>query len=313
MELPSDDALRFLVSRYAHLLAEHGEVFEGVELVTPTGEHFPDAFAKDPESVGHLLRRMMSYAPLDEDLVVHLAFVEPEAEAEGKSCSSGACGTGGASSARIDGVEESRGSYRAFVNVTDVGHPVTLTTSLARSVGAIVLAEAEEEIERATVGAMSEIAAAATGLGVLLLAGSHVYRKGCSGASVQQHTTLSVSELAVLTALFCAVNDVKPRVVRAHLATTQAEAFDDAVAWVDTNDHLVKALRTTPETLVGGLFSMERTRGFLSRLFKKKADDMPLGVAVSKPARVRTPDEERRLAEARALVDEALSESSAGE
>src|SRR5664279_4773070 len=68
MELPSDDALRFLVSRYAHLLAEHGEAFEGVELVTPTGAHFPDAFAKDPDSVGLLLRRMMSYAPLDEDM-----------------------------------------------------------------------------------------------------------------------------------------------------------------------------------------------------------------------------------------------------
>ena len=311
MELPSDDALRFLVSRYAHLLAEHGEAFEGVELVTPTGEHFPDPFAKDPDSVGRLLRRMMSYAPLDEDMVVRLAFVEPE-EAAGKSCSSGACGTGGAS-ARIDGVEENRGSYRAFVNVSDVGHAVTLTTSLARSVGAIVLAEAEEVIDREDVGAMSEIAAAATGLGVLLLAGSHVYRKGCSGASVQECTSLSIGDLAVMTALFCAVNDVKPRVARTHLATTQTEAFDVAVAWVETNDHLVKALRTMPETLADGVFTMERTRGFLSRLFRKKDDDAALTAPVAKPSRVRTPEEERRLAEARALVEEALSESSPGE
>ena len=176
-----------------------------------------------------------------------------------------------------------------------------------------MLAEAEEEVDREDVGAMSEIAAAATGLGVLLLAGSHVYRKGCSGASVQECTTLSLGELAVLTALFCAVNDVKQRLAKAHLATTQAEAFDDAVAWVDTNDHLVKALRAAPETLADGVFSMERTRGFLSRLFRKKDNDLSLTAAAVKPARVRTPDEERRLAEARALVEEALSESSPGE
>ena len=51
MALPPEETLRALVSRYARLLAEHGEAFEGAELITPTGEHFPDRFERDGESL----------------------------------------------------------------------------------------------------------------------------------------------------------------------------------------------------------------------------------------------------------------------
>ncbi len=310
MELPKDDAIKFLVASYAGLLARHGEAFEGVELVTPTAEHFPDEFARDAESVEILLQRMASYAPLDDEMELEVGFYEPEGDdAGGKSCSSGACATP-AQRTRVDGVEATKRGYRVPLNVMDTGHPTTLTTSLARSIGAIVLAEAEEEIPRRDLGAMSEVAAVACGLGPLLLAGSHLYRKGCSGASVQVNTALDVSELAVLVALACAVNGWKPRAVAAHLAPTQAELFDEAVTWVSSNERIVDALKSAPETLEDGVMELAPARSFLGRLFggKKKPAVMDLGSAPVAKRRVRSEEEERRLAEAKALVDEALAE-----
>jgi hypothetical protein len=307
MELPKDDAIKFLIASYAGLLARHGEAFEGCELVTPTAEHFPDELERDAESIVVLLHRMASYAPLDDEMELELGFFEPESEAGGKSCSSGACATP-AARVRVDGVEPTKRGYRVPLNVMDTGHPTTLTTSLARSIGAIVLAEAEEDVPRRDLGAMSEIAAAACGLGPLLLAGSHLYRKGCSGASVQVATALDVSELAVLVALTCAVNGWKPRKVAAHLAPTQAELWDEAVAWVASNDRIVDLLKSAPESLEDGVMELATTKSLLGRLFggKKKAPDLAAAPAAKR--RVRSEEEERRLAEAKALVEEALAE-----
>ena len=44
MDLPSEDSLRWLVARYASLLAAHGEGIGTPHLVQPTGDDFPDAF-----------------------------------------------------------------------------------------------------------------------------------------------------------------------------------------------------------------------------------------------------------------------------
>lgn len=308
MELPSESALKYVVSRYARLLADHGEAFEGVELVTPDGEHFPDAFERDADSVLVLLHRMASYAPLDEEMELEIGFFEPEdVGGGGKSCSSGACGTGGSARVRIDGVEPTKRGYRVPLAVPDTGHATTLTTALARAVGAIVLAEAEQEVPKDELGAMSEIAAAACGLGPLLCAGAHLYRKGCSGVNVQVGTELSVAEQCVLLALTCAVNGWKPRKARAHLEPTQAELLDEAVAWVESNDHLVDALKTHPESLADGFFEIKPVRGFLGRLFKKKSSEADLAPAPA-AKKTRSAEEERRLAEAKRLVEEALSE-----
>lgn len=308
MELPNDDALKFIVARYAGLLARHGEAFEGVELVTPTAEHFPDEFERDADSVLVLLHRMASYAPLDDEMELELGFFEPEDVAGGKSCSSGACATP-SSKVRVDGVEPTKRGYRVPLAVADTGHPTTLTTALARSVGAMVLAEAEEDVPRGELGAVSEIAASACGLGPLLFAGSHLYRKGCSGANVQVNTALDVSETAVMVALACAVNGWKPKKVAAHLAPTQAELWDEAVAWVESNSHLVDALKTTPEALADGVMELKPVRSFFGRLFgKKKSSAAELAAPMSFKKRERSPEEERRLAEAKALVEEALSE-----
>jgi hypothetical protein len=126
---------------------------------------------------------------------------------------------------------------------------------------------------------------------------------------MHQGTFLGVEELATLLALYTRVHGVKPSAARAHLETTQREAFDVALRWVDSNDALVEALRDAPHTLSDGVFAMEPTKGLLGRLFGRRSAGEPAVPARGAARRERTPEEERRLREARALVDEALDES----
>lgn len=303
MELPSEESIRWIVRRYAELRAAHGDVIGDPELVEPTGRHFPDAFAPDPPSIGRLLRRTMSYAPLAEDLHVELAFLEPEEESA-KSCGSGACGGGGKITAH-DGVVELDEGYRVEVKVTDVAHPVVLTTSLARSVGALVLGEAGED-RGSDGGATAEIAATVCGLGVLLLNGAAVYTKACGGLKMHRATHLAIEDIAVALALFLRVHGKKPSAARAHLETTQREAFDLALSWADSNEKLLATLRDRPDDLTDGVFAIEPVRGLFGRLFSRKRDDVPDLAPVSSRRTERTEAEARRLAEARALVEEAL-------
>ena len=92
---------------------------------------------------------------------------------------------------------------------------------------------------------------------------------------------LSLEETTLMLAWFCAVHEVKPSRARAHLEPSQREAFAEAVDLVDMNEAIVQALRDAPETLVGGLFPVVRTRGFFARLFAKPAepDALTLGRA----------------------------------
>jgi hypothetical protein len=141
----------------------------------------------------------------------------------------------------------------------------------------------------------------------LLLNGSCVYKKGCGGMKRHQATFLEVEEVALALALFVRMTEKKPGTVRRHLEITQKEAFDAALAWVDTQPTLVRALATRPETLEDGVFAFEEKKGLLSRFFARKDDDDMPAAPVSKP-RERSDEERRRLAEAKALVDAALSE-----
>jgi len=294
MALPSEEVLRELVTRYAKLIAMHGEAFEGAELVTPTAEHFPDHFARDAKSVARLLVRTASYTPLGEDVPLEIAFIE-DAGDDGH-CASGCSKPN--SGGRIDGAQRVGHGYRVAVPMTEVSHPTRLVCALARGVSAAVLAEAEIDVAAVDVGMMSEIVATASGFVVVLLEASHVYTKSCGGPSIHQGTFLGPSELSVLLAVFCTLNDLPARAARKHLGATQSEAFDEAWAFVQKNEALVQKLREAPELLEGGAFAFESKRGLLSRLLSK--DPVP----VSK--RARDPEEERKLAEARALVDEEL-------
>jgi hypothetical protein len=255
---------------------------------------------------------MMAYTPLADDLEVALGFVDDEEKAEGKSgggCGSGACGTGGGGGARrLDGVVDEGDRYRVLVHVADTANPARLTSALARGVGALLLCEAGEEQDE-DIGARSEVWATAAGLGSLLLGGAHVFAKSCGGVRVHQGTALSLEELSFLAALFCKVNDVKPARLRANVPPTQREAFDEAWSIVEANDKLVNTLRRTPELLVDGVFTLEGSKGLLGRLFGSKSEvDAPVKISQERaPAsRERSTEEQRRLEEARALVDEAF-------
>jgi hypothetical protein len=185
-----------------------------------------------------------------------------------------------------------------------VGHSDLLTTSLARSLGGLVLHEAGIEVEAVT----SEIAAAACGLGVLLANGAAVWGKSCGGLRMASATVGSIEETAVLLALFVAVHGRKASEARAHLGATQREAFDLAHAWVESNPMLVESLRDTPELLEGGAFEVEPVRGLVGRWLHKRKIDKELAAPAAAPVSSRTPEQERRFREAQALVDEVLGE-----
>jgi hypothetical protein len=309
MELPHEDDLRWIVSRYAHLRAAHGEAIGTPELVEPTAEFFPDAFTPSAEGVATLIRRMLAYAPVSDDLPLELAFAEAE-DGGGGGCGTGGCGTG---EGRAGPVAEARpiasaNGYRLIVPVRDVADPVVLGAGLARCIGGIVLGEAGEEVGDAERLAVAEIAATLSGFGLLLLGGSCVYTKSCGGLRAHQATQLDVPSCAAALALFLRVHDLKPGSARGHLETTQREAFDEALRWVDSNPAIVDALRVHPESLADGVFTLEPVKGLFSRMFGAKPAP-PLPEAVAAPVskrKPRTEEEERRLAENRALVEEAL-------
>jgi hypothetical protein len=297
MALAASSVIRNLVARYARILAAHGDAFEGAELVTPTGEHFPDHFARDQKSLERLVARVASYTPLGEDVPLSFVLVEDETD-------DGHCTTGCSKPAsRIDGVQRDGDGYRVAIPVTELGNATRLVCAVARGLSLAVLAEAGEEVAAREIGFESEIVAVASGFGVVLLEGSHVYTKSCGGPAIHRGTALATDELAALLAFFCARNAISPRVARKHLGATQAEAFDEAWAFAQCNDAVVKKLREAPELLEGGAFELETKRGgLLSRLFSSR--DEANVAPVSK--RTRDPEEERRLAEARALVEEEL-------
>jgi hypothetical protein len=303
MDLPDEASLRWIVRTYARLRAAHGDALGAPVLVQPTGEFFPDAFQRDAASVERLLRRTMSYAPLADDLGVEIAFLAPEGDHSG-GCGSAACGTSGGASAHPT-VEEHDDHYRVFVAVSDVGNSDVLTASLARTVGALVLHEAAEDPEDAA-GPEAEIAAVACGLGVLIANGAAVWAKSCGGLRMAQATVLAVEEAAVALALFTAVHGVKTSVAQAKLGATQREAFDHAIAWIESNPALIEALRERPEVLEAGLFPIEPVRGLLGRWLHKRNVEKEQRAPAAAPVAPISEDRRRRLEEARALVDEVM-------
>ncbi len=309
MDLPSDDALRSIVRAYARLRAAHGEAIGSPALVQPTGAFFPDEFRGDAPGVARLLRRIMTYAPVADDLRLELAFVAQEGERSGAGCGSGACGSGVGLRPGVGGleeVEEIEGGYRVYVAAPVVAHADLLTAVLVRAVGAIVLSEGAGAPGVEGPAQAAEMAAVACGFGVLLANGAAVWAKSCGGLRVTSATALTVEIAAAALALFVAVHETKESEARAHLRPTQREAFDLALTWATSNPLLVEALRDRPAVLESGTFDVEPVRGLLGRwLHKRKLErEMRIAPIAAKPAR--SAEQVRRLEEARALVDEVL-------
>jgi hypothetical protein len=301
MDLPDDRRLHRIVQSFAHLRAEYGAAIGSPALVQPTAEFFPDAFRPDVPSVGRLLRRLLDYAPLSSELGVELAVVVPEPDHQGGGCGSAACAPGsGKSAAGLDVVELEDG-YRVVVSATDVGNADVLSTSLARSVGALVLHEAGEPVGAES----SEIAATVCGFGVLLANGSAVWAKSCGGLRMAQATVASVEETAVTLALFVALHGHKVSAARKHLGATQREAFDVAQEWVESNPLLIESLRDRPGRLASGAIEFEPVRGVLGQWLHKRSVEQAFRAAAPRGASTLTPEQRRRLDEVRALMDDA--------
>jgi hypothetical protein len=302
MDLPSNRSLQSIVKAMAHLRAAHGAVIGAPPLVQPTGEYFPDEFRADVPSVGRLLRRMMGYAPLSSELGVELSIVMAEPDHAG-GCGSAACGPAGGVDSGA-GVIELDDGYRVVVAATDVGNPDVLSTSLARSVGALVLHEAGEPVGVAA----SEVAAVVCGFGVLLLNGSSVWAKSCGGLRMAQATALPVEETAVALALFVALHEHKVSHARKHLGATQREAFDLAQDWVESNPMLVASLRDRPERLESGALDFEPVRNAFGQWLHKRRLDQALRVPPKSGTSTISEARRRRLEEVSALMADEESE-----
>jgi hypothetical protein len=303
MVLPSEDVLRHLVRDYARLHAAHGSAIGRPVLVQPTGAFFPDEFVGDAPSVERLLRRLGSYAPIADDLILELAFVAP-ADEQARGCGATSCCASPELEVRGHGVEETMHGYRVSVSINEIGHANLLTASLARSVGGFVLHEAGDEVAREGAAQAAEMAAVACGFGVLLMNGAEVWGKSCGGLRMARATAFSVEEMAALLSLFVALHEVNPTEARTNLDATQRESFDLACAWVASNPLLVEALRDRPELLTEGMFTIEPVRGAFARwrANRKRERELRSTAAVKRPAL--TDEKRRHLEEARALVDE---------
>jgi hypothetical protein len=294
MDLPREESLRWIVSSYAGLLARHGEGIGTPELVQPTGDYFPDEFAPTGDGVARLVARLLEYAPVRAGLDIKLRFVEASGEESGAcgtgGCGPGSCDTGDAKSTKNearDRVIEIDEGYLLELPTSAVSNPVVLTATLARSAGTIVLAEAGEEVSAAELGGMSELAAIASGFGVLITSGAHVYGKSCGGARISRHTHLALEEAAVALALFTSVHGLRPAVAKAHFEVTQREAFGEAYDWVESNPAIVTQLRTRPEMLEAGMFRCEETKGFFGKLLARRAASEEESAFSFAPARSR--------------------------
>jgi len=324
MELPNNEVRRGLVSAYAHLV-NRVEVLsvDSLEsgarpLVLPNGKFFPDVFTGDEASVQRLLDRLLEHAGLADMAVVARFWGDAEA-----SCGTGACGSCAPAQAEPESVErlvDAGEFWQINVLPTEVGQPVALSSALCRAVALAVLREADTPPQELPLDLAVDVTAVALGYGVLLLEGSHIYRKSCAGPSVARTTALGPTEAALVLALSAAVNGQSLRRVSKLLSPTQQEALSEATAWADSNPVLVQSLRADPERVARGEYELKEPSSWLGRWLGSKVkraptldsaatiDELEAALLAAKPVRASQKPLDPKLEEIRRLVDEALSE-----
>lgn len=324
MQLPAESTILELVGMYGRLRARvRGELGEP-QLVLPTAHFFPDPYDGSPRAVQRLMLRLQQHAAID-DIPVRIGVAQGEASAN-------QCGPGGCAPVGNDAdVSESKLSLDADgwtvrLTAAELGHPVALTTAMSRALGAIFLEEtrAEGALAPRPLAANQDLCAVTLGFGVLLLEGAYVYSKSCGGPSVRQMTALSAPELAVATALFAAVENVRLKPAVRASSTTQRALLKEAEAVLRGNPqlaHWVKTARTddpSPTQALGpaksglfsGLFSSKRSGeddATLEALLESGAGDEQLA-RFAPQAKERAASAHRNKAddELKALVAEAL-------
>jgi hypothetical protein len=319
MELPNGEVRRGLVLAYATILESLELGAAERRLVLPNGEFFPDVFTGDEASVQRLLDRLLEHAGLSDMAITARFWGEAEA-----GCGTGACGScGPAPEAEAESVErlvDAGESWQVNVLPQEVSQPVALGSALCRAVALAVLREADSPPQRLDLDLAVDLTAVALGYGVLLLEGSHIYRKSCGGPSIARTTALGPTELALLLALAAAVQEQSLRKADKHLSPTQREAFAEAVAWADSNAALVQALKRDPERVARGEFELKEPSSWLGRWLSSKLrrsasvdtadtiEDLETALLQSSITRAPPKPRDAKFEEIRRLVDEALSE-----
>ena len=325
MELPNNEVRRALVTAYADVMVNLGPALQGRPLVLPNSEFFPDVFRGDQPSVQRMLDRMLEHAGVS-DMAVVVKFWGDEPEA---GCGTGACGSCGPApepqSEAIERLVDAGETWQVNVLPGEVAQPVALSSALCRALALAVLREADAPPTHLHPDLAVDLTALALGFGVLLLEGSHIYRKSCGGPSIARSTALGPTELALALALSAAVNQQSVRAVSKYLSPTQSEAFAEAKAWADSNAPLVQALRQDPQRVARGQFELREAASWLGRWLGSKARRAPSAASAStieelEAALSRSPEAspkelpasprafDPKFDEIKRLVDEALSE-----
>ncbi len=321
MELPSKDVQRALVQSFARVAERLDLLAEARPVVLPNGDFFPDLFTGDEASVQRMLERMLSHAGLS-DMALEVRFW---GESEDASCGTGACGSCGPAPTETEGVErlvDAGEHWQVNVLPAEARDAVPLGSTLSRAIALAVLREADAPPREIPLDLAVDLTAVGLGFGVLLLEGSHIYRKSCGGPSIGRVTALGPTELALVTALAAAAHGQSVRKVNKHLSPTQLEAFDEAKAWADSNLALVSLVQRDAARVAKGEFALQEPKSWLGRLLGGKTRRAPnaesastieeleaaLATADAPRARASAKPRDPKLEEIRRLVDEALSE-----
>jgi hypothetical protein len=193
------------------------------------------------------------------------------------SCGTGSCGSG-ACAVPADALGETPrlvdlgDRWQLNVPEAELGAPVVMTTLTARALAHVFLVESAgddtpvDEPRDVT----ADVAAVALGFGPLLLQGAYIYSKSCGGPSVSKVTHMGVADLAVLTALFAELGKHSIKGALRDLDTTQRSLLGEAADWAKTNAALVARMRSTPQAVARGDFTIEETRPWILRVLGRK-------------------------------------------
>jgi hypothetical protein len=308
-----------LVAAYAEVVASLGLLSTERALVLPNGEFFPDVFTADEASVQRMLDRLLEHAGISDMALVVRFWGESAA-----GCGTGACGSCGPTqpepeSESVQRLIDAGEHWQLNVLPAEVGSPVALSSALCHGIALAVLREADTPA-RLPLDLAVDLTAIALGYGVLLLEGSHIYRKSCGGPSIARTTALGPAEVALVLALSAAVAEQPLRKVGKHLSATQQEAFNEALAWADSNPALVQSLRADPQRIARGEFTLKETSSWLGRWLGSKVkrpasldsastiEELEAALQAAPPKPLALKPRDPKLEEIRRLVDEALNE-----
>ncbi len=129
-------------------------------------------------------------------------------------------------------------------------------------------------------------------------------------------THLPVEELGLALAIHCKLFGENPRVARKHLDLTPRAHFDEGCAWAESNAKLVELIKSDPDSVRAGSYSLNSARGWFSRLIgigRSKSASAPtdgeLDRVAADLAGKRGPvdeDKKRKMEALRELVDESF-------